>query len=373
MLHARCFKGIMDQKRRRLKGKQPIPADDDDDDDLQVLNVTLCAMFLMRAYSYGLHPKELKSMLSMGVPIALFNILWVLQNKSASDGYSLDFIEFFSGCGQIRDALLRRGQFCTGFDITDDETFENFISAAGLLCAIELMRLLRRYGGCHWATVCSSWVWICRSTTKRSMAFPLGIEPRCRAVEAGKIMVSNMAVLLLWALAKKVSWVVEQPGTSLMFEHPRFKQVKDAMRSSTDPRFQWTTETVYMGAHGANSSKPTMLVASSPWIRGLVVPLTEADKLRMGENDEEIVTRDDAGGITGGKDLKATQEYPRGYGEAVAKEWMDFNEAPIEVSDSDTDNESEIVYPEATHDLWLDSSLSGVCKLLGVPAHVLLR
>ena len=231
MLHARCFKGIMDKKRRRLKGKQTVPADDHD--DLQVLNVTLCAMFLMRAYSYGLHPKELKSMLSMGVPIALFNILWVLQNKSASDGYS------------------------------------------------------RRYGGCHWATVCSSWVWICRSTTKRSIAFPLGIEPRCKAVEAGNIMVSNMAVLLLWALAKKVSWVVEQPGTSLMFEHPRLKQVKDAMRSSTDPRFQWTTETICMGAHGANSSKPTMLVASSPWIRGLVVPLTEADKIRVGENDED--------------------------------------------------------------------------------------
>ena len=147
MLHARCFKGIMDKKRRRLKGKQTVPADDHD--DLQVLNVTICAMFLMRAYSYGLHLKEMKSMLSMGVPIALLNILWVLQNKSASDGYSLDFIEFFSGCGQIRDALLRRGLICTGFDITDDTTFENFISAAGLLCAIELMRLLRRHGGCH--------------------------------------------------------------------------------------------------------------------------------------------------------------------------------------------------------------------------------
>ena len=58
MLHARCFKGVMDKKRRRLKGKQPVPADDDD--DLQVLNVTLCAMFLMRAYSYGLHPKRVE-------------------------------------------------------------------------------------------------------------------------------------------------------------------------------------------------------------------------------------------------------------------------------------------------------------------------
>ena len=129
MLHARCFKGIMDKKRRRLKGKQTVPADDHD--DLQVLNVTLCAMFLMRAYSYGLHPKELKSMLSMGVPIALFNILWVLQNKSASDGYFLDFIELFSGCEQIRDALLRRGFICTGFGITDDATLKTSYQLLG--------------------------------------------------------------------------------------------------------------------------------------------------------------------------------------------------------------------------------------------------
>ena len=387
--------GRRDAKRRfRLRGKQTVEQEPQqmvrqqkqqktkkiggqrrkkpNTDDVEIIGMTPCSSYDLNPSSYGLQPEEFYWMLVFGVPIALFNILYVLAHTrptaSTCSSTSIDFIEFFSGCGQIRDAMIRRGHNACGYDIGDHSTYENLNGAHGLLCAIQLMRLLRTHGGLHWATVCSSWVWICRKTSKRSLAFPLGIPPQCKSVLAGNMMVSNMAVLTLWALSKKCSWVLEQPATSLMFQHPRLKQAKAILATINDPRFSFTAVDMCMGAFGSNSNKPSALVASSPWIRGLDVPLSAEDKLRIAENTEEIVVRDDNGGITGGKDLKGTQEYPRGYGEAVAKEWSQFLRDPMEVSD----DEPNFHFPQPTTDTWEDTSLHMVCQMLGVPSHVLL-
>ena len=135
-----------------------------------------------------------------------------------------------------------------------------------------------------------------------------------------------------------------------MFEHPRFKQVKSALQTISDPRFAFTKIDCTMWAHGANTAKPTTLASSSPWIRELDVPLSDADKSRIAENTEQVVTRDVSGGVTGGKDLKGTQEHPRGYGIAVATAFQNCLVDPVDVDD-ESDSED---YPQPTIDMWED-------------------
>ena len=173
---------------------------------MELIGMYIVPALVLCAASYGLEPSEFKAMLRFGVPIALFNVLYVLHHRYIQSGDPnatpyLDFIEFFSGAGQICNAMVRAGFNAQGYDVLDDGVFEHFIGAQGFLCAIKMMMLLRKHGGNHWGTVCSSWVWLCRSTSKRSVAFPLGMPPQCKSVLAGNEMVSNMCLLLLWSVS----------------------------------------------------------------------------------------------------------------------------------------------------------------------------
>ena len=182
-----------------------------------------------------------------------------------------------------------------GFDIANDP-WQDSLSDRGILMMFEMFRRLKDRGGSHWGTVCSTWVWVARSSTFRYPDATMGLEGRQtdKVLQANR-MVSIMCCFLLWMLCRGSSWCVEQPGSSLMSQHFRFFQVKNICRSA------WRVVGTSMGAFGAETSKRTELYANCKWAEQQSRPCSRV------ANPKRVCDKDDFGGITGMKDdLKAT-------------------------------------------------------------------
>ena len=121
-----------------------------------------------------------------------------------------------------------------------------------------------------------------------------------------------------------------------------------------------------MAAFGAPTPKPTKLFSNNPDINDLKRNFSKQEKEQIGKMermrtyDSDIIT----GGVSGGPDLKSTQSYPKGYGDAVA-EWFAKVNAAFEISDSDDD--AEMSCPCEPTDCWPDNGLHHLAMQLGVP------
>lgn len=128
-----------------------------------------------------------------------------------------------------------------------------------------------------------------------------------------KVMVSRMC-LILWVLESKVvTWLYEQPRTSLLWEHPRMQEfltLVDVWRSH-----------IYMGSYGSESPKPTYLWAPTPAVGNLSIPLP-SDK-EWTPMVSVSTSRAGVKYVTGNKNLKASQTYPKGFGVATVQLWKD--------------------------------------------------
>jgi len=100
--------------------------------------------------------------------------------------------------------------------------------------------------------------------------------------------------------------------SSLMMKHPRMTQLLNDIK-----HYQIH---IYMGALWGESPKPSYLWTSSPWVTRLA--LQHFDRAHMTNNisvtrrytNEQGQTK-----ISGGPDLKATQAYPRAFGQKLAE------------------------------------------------------
>ena len=68
-------------KRRRLTNKQPVQPVHEEEQEVELIGMYIVPALVLCAASYGLEPSEFKAMLRFGVPIALFNILYVLHHR----------------------------------------------------------------------------------------------------------------------------------------------------------------------------------------------------------------------------------------------------------------------------------------------------
>ena len=179
---------------------------------------------------------------------------------------------------------------------------QNLMTAPGSLAFIvwfyklKTARALQLYG-----TVCSTWIWMSRASTKRSLEAPLSDRGSATVVHSN-VMVSRVSLLMLMGWCKMCDQMQEQPLSSLMFAHPRQKQVA---------RFtQWNCVVMAMGAYGAATEKPTKLWSACSW-----KPYTPPPG-----SDPQLCTRDASGGVTGIPNaLKESQTYPKGFGEEVCR------------------------------------------------------
>ena len=64
-------------------------------------------------------------------------------------------------------------------------------------------------------TPCSAHVWMCSSTTKKTQQCPRG-DASVKAVRTGNMTAARSALGCLVAMARRVWWLIEQPGSSVL-------------------------------------------------------------------------------------------------------------------------------------------------------------
>ncbi len=120
--------------------------------------------------------------------------------------------------------------------------------------------------------------------------------------------------MILLARARGLTWVVEQPQSSLLEFHPRFQEL-----------FACTVvyrTRVTLGAYHAHTRKPLYLLSGDKWVEAL-----SHRRLQRGHKFGRKTCRtslDSTGKarVCGGKFLKASQTYPRKFGRAVAHHFL---------------------------------------------------
>ncbi|CAJ1335972.1 unnamed protein product, partial [Effrenium voratum] len=125
----------------------------------------------------------------------------------------------------------------------------NIMSSHGFANMVWQVCRLRPGSGKFTAPVCSTWVFLSRSSTGRSAARPLGWTSR--ECVAGRVL-----VLLLIAHSIQVWWVLEQPLSSVMHLHPLFQAMLKL------PTVQVKKLYTAMGWFGGPTLKPTHLYSS---------------------------------------------------------------------------------------------------------------
>ena len=106
---------------------------------------------------------------------------------------------------------------------------------------------------------CSNWVWISRSNTKRSKVSVQGDETQAVVVK-GNMIAATLSQLMKLLHGRGVFYLIEQPASSLFFEHPAVASVlKEHAPCVGRARF-------LMSSFGAPSAKPTLLVGTAPWM-----------------------------------------------------------------------------------------------------------
>lgn len=171
-------------------------------------------------------------------------------------------------------------------------------------------------GGIFWAAPpCSTWVWLARHSTGRHLSWAghAGNE----YVHSQNVLVTRLVHILVLCIKRNVKWIVEQPASSTMFEHPHFKWLFKRFGCSI------YTISLQMGAFGLEARKDTILIGTADYLPGLAIKMSRLQKDVLKDNKLHLTTRyKDKNGkacVMGGRDLKGTQAYPLNFGAAHAR------------------------------------------------------
>ena len=366
------------RKRRRLIGKQPVNDAGAAMDPMEIIQqqsvVDLPHSVLRRSSEvaapfFCVSAKTFRRLKSTNAPLVLFQMLWFVQQSMTGMHVpiNLQFADYFMGVGHLKAHFESRGYPSVGYEILSDPINQDACSVQGFLTM--LVYALRLRDGCkqngielfralsHWGTVCSSWIFVSMGSTGRSKDRPEGNQS-VPSVRKGNIMVARM-FLVLWLLrCKRVGWILEQPGSSLMEHSHRALQHFD--------RFGFCAVRTWMGAFGGPHCKPTQLKGSVPWLSKLVRPMTAELRRAIGPQTtvrELQPTVDGRRRVGGGPNLKKSQEYPEGYAIAVAEAFHATQSDRFE-SDSSSDSDPE---EGPSLDPWDDAELARVFAFARIP------
>ena len=100
----------------------------------------------------------------------------------------------------------------------------SFLSTDGFARAVSLIMRIRPGGLMFSAPPCCAWVWISKSTHKRTRLQPAG-DPYSLWVLNANCIAARLAMLILLCVVRRVYWVVEAPKSSLLFCYPPMQMV----------------------------------------------------------------------------------------------------------------------------------------------------
>lgn len=167
----------------------------------------------------------------------------------------LDFFEIFSGSGGWSQAMKAKGYVGCSFDKATRHKTEDFATFPGFLHACRQVIRLRKGGHCWVGFPCSTFVYMSRSHTQRSLTNPLGCTRRRDVRDANK-MARHMVYVFFLCACLGVHCILEQPLSSIFTAMPC---VKDAMTAYCFKRMS-----TWLGAFGHGLAKPSYLVHNLP-------------------------------------------------------------------------------------------------------------
>ncbi|CAL1143856.1 unnamed protein product [Cladocopium goreaui] len=225
-------------------------------------------------------------------------------------------MEKYAGIKTVAGAFQQYGFAAASFEYNDDPIFQNMLTglgfAYGLACTI---RLYKACGLNFEAPVCSTWIWLNRSTSGRSGDSPMGFQHLQQVADAN-LMVARTVIYLYIMSLLGCCWCIEQPSSSLLEKHVAFQWL--CKQTRVYRVFVW------IGSYGHDCCKPTFLYSNYKFFHKLYLPLP------CREWTSNMVKRYiDSNGIPricGDSDLKASQHYPRRFGCAVAECFLDHYE-----------------------------------------------
>ena len=312
--------------------------------------------------AYGLSMRNYIHLCSLGAPVAFFNILHILVVRFGECKASerLTCLDGFAGVARIFQAFASHGYDAAKYDIKFDSIRHDILSPIGFLTILQWCRCLEPGASIsHWGIVCSSWVFMSRSRTRRTLYNIDGTKAdgSCiPSVKKGNTMASRLILLCMFLTVQRVIYILEQPASSLLYYYKRVLQLQAKVRLHNC--------STWLGAFGADSMKHVHLLSNHSMVRKLHRHLFRKSFIRK---NAHVVIPALNGGVTGGPQLKATQEYPVGYANALLEA---FQEADF--SELDAPYQCCGVLEPQEEDGWVDAELVNVCNYIGVPHDTLL-
>ena len=320
-------------KRRRLTGKQPVGNDD------HVYRPPCSIAQADSADRVGVPKFVYNRLINAGFPHIVLRMMMLLVCAGGMPELKLDVAELFCGVAEITQAFTAAGFRTVGVDILFDKTHHDLTADAGFIYALWLVMCLHPDGLCWLATVCSSWIWMSRSSTGRTATTPMGLPSL--STHSGNTMVARTAALIQLIAAKSAWYGLEQPHQSLMTSHPALARIK--YLGEHLPWLKWHTQVMSMAAWEAESRKPTELHSNAPWLRGVCLPRPK-DYVKTNHDVAHTSRLEDGTvAVTGGRGLKRTQAYTSAFATGILDAFVCFRGKHVHEIDLE---DSEHVFEE---------------------------
>ena len=155
---------------------------------------------------------------SLGLPWPMILLILLVQWTENISHTPLQFSAFFEGEGAQSKALWSLKYVGHAHDLTRGPQFD-ILSPSGFALAINSCLRLAPGSLAPFGPTCSSWVWLCRSSSGRSYLNPLGCLDKHWVVD-GNTMVARCVLLIALVIYRKSTFVLEQPRGSLLWRHP---------------------------------------------------------------------------------------------------------------------------------------------------------
>ena len=324
-----------------------------------------------------------KRMLQAGLPILIFNLLlWMEVHMSPSSDRKYQCMEAYSGLGQVAKAFREGGMRSWEYDIDTDGLNEDACCAEGMLTMMQKLLMLEPGAIAHWATVCSSWVWMSSGTTDRHRYLRPEGNPALPSVRDGNMQAARMSLFMVLMSCLGVWQILEQPSTSMMPNSKWLRWVKSLLNLKRC--FTW------MGCFNAKTAKPTSLYHTGEWPSALSRTLGQEQRKQFEATDSVDFLQPKTCGpnvgkvrVCGNDGLKETQAYTAEYGRAVrdlhqaskGKENPHWFSAQATVADGELINwdewqHSNHVQQKDFEISWVwEADLGPVAKLTNLPLH----
>lgn len=236
------------------------------------------------------------------VSIFLALVATCFRNRSQLQGL-IDFVEFNAGVGHVTKGVLAQGLFAVAVDKVFSPS-HNCTSPEGMRFWFEILLYVRQHGHAWFAPDCSSWVWICRHVHGRGKGNIMGHLDFPRTRIANEISYFQSALLLLCFLLD-ITYLIEQPLSSLLDQVPHIIKVLDLTEATYD--------ITWLGAYGGSSPKCLKFYTTCSWVSDLYLP-------RPAPHPDRRLAVKKGKKVTGiRKALKASAIYPALFGAKVGQ------------------------------------------------------